>query len=207
MASKTSASPRSQQLVLLEQARLRRQMTSAAGLTHGGCVPVRTVQHRSSVSIAVDQTRLRRILREILPDRSLAPNEAHAILQFVQLAAGLDSDDQAQEHMVVQAIVQLVRSVSEFEPGLEPDELLPIPTLPDDDARLHWFGAIAKQLRSHGARELAYAFAFLVLVGDLVLTTEEHTGLEELQRVLEIDHRRATALTVCVTEIVATQAV
>lgn len=151
------------------------------------------------MSIAVDQTRLRRIVETVLPDATLERAEATTILEIAQLAAGVEIDGDPVARSILQAVAQQVCSRA----GLKPGEVLPIPPLPDEEARASWVGSLAAQLQTRGARELAYALAFLVSVADLELTPAETAALEEFQHALGLDHRRATDLVVVLTEIVA----
>ena len=81
--------------------------------------------------------------------------------------------------------------------------LLAIPPLNDDLARMSWLRRLGRQLPSRGARELTYALVFLMSVANLVLTSAEREALEEFQYALDIDHERATALIVLLTDTVA----
>lgn len=148
--------------------------------------------------IAVDQTRLRRIVETLLAGEAPERAEVLAILEIARLAAGVEPEESPQEHATLQAIAQQVGSLA----GLLPGELLASPQPPDDEARSTWLGSLAGRLRTRGARELAYAVAFLVSVADLQLTPDEKTALEAFQHALGLDHRRATDLVVLVAEIV-----
>lgn len=147
------------------------------------------------MSIAVDQSRLRRIVTHFLPGETLEPVEANTVLEIAQVAAGADRHDDPAEKAMLQAVAQQI--------GLKPGELRAIPPLPDDESRRAWVTALAKELRSRGARELAYSLAFLLSVADLELVPAESQALEDLQRALGVDHRRATDVVVYLTEVVA----
>lgn len=147
------------------------------------------------MSIAVDQTRLRRIFESLLPGARLDRAQAATLLQIAQVAAGIDRRDEAEERQMLHAMAQQV--------GLKPAELRPIPPLPDAESRAAWLTALARDLKTPGARELAFALAFLMSVADLELAPVETESLEELQRALGVDHRRATDLVVFLTEVVA----
>lgn len=158
------------------------------------------MQRWQPMSIAVDQSRLRQIVETVMPSRELDPAEATTILQIAQLAAGVDFDDEdPAEEAVLLSVAQQVFSLV----GTKPDDVLPIPSLPDAEARAEWLAALAAQLDTRGARELAYALAFLVSVADLELTPAETRALEEFQRALGLDDRRATDLVITLSEIVA----
>ena len=151
------------------------------------------------MSIAIDQKRLRRIVEALLPGASLEHREASTMLQFVQLAAGVDHEDQPDEHSIMQSIAQKIGALS----GLRPGDVLPIPPIEEQHARLHWLRTLGAQLTTRETRELTYAFVFLVSVADLQLTSRERAALEEFQGALGLDDRRAMDLVVFLTDIVA----
>lgn len=155
------------------------------------------------MSIAVDQSRLRSIVHTVMPGTKLGRSEAATILQMAQIAAGVDldptTDEDPAERATLQAIAQHVCSMV----GLPREEVLPIPPVRDEHVRLSWLSSLASRLETRGARELAFSLAFLVSVSDLQLTREETAALEDVQRALELDHRRATDLVVLLSEIVA----
>ena len=154
------------------------------------------------MSIAVDQTRLRKVVDTLLPTRSLERDPALTALQFVRLAAGADHEDQPEEHIIVQCISQTVSALS----GLELGEMQPVEPIDGLEQRRRALRALAARLPARAVRELTYAFIFLVLVADLQLTAEERTALEEFQEALGIDDERATDLVVFLTETVADSA-
>jgi len=151
------------------------------------------------MSIAVDQQRLRRIVETLLPSGRLDRPEAITMLQFVQLAAGVDHVDDPIEHSIIQSIAQMVSGLA----GLHVDELQPVPPLGDEPARLRWLQRLGAQLQSRAARELTYALVFLTSVADLQLTSAERDALEEFQHALALEHQRVTDLVVFLTQIVA----
>lgn len=152
------------------------------------------------MGIAVDQPRLRQIIEALLPTRNLERSEAITILQFVQLAVGVDSVEDPIEHSIVQSIAQRVTELA----GLRVGDIQGIPPLDDDRARLAWFQRLGRQLPSRETRELTYALIFLTCVADLRITPAEREALEEFQQALGIEQQRATDLIVLITEIVAT---
>jgi hypothetical protein len=103
------------------------------------------------------------------------------------------------EHALLQAIAQRVCSLV----GLELDELSAIPRLDDQEARLSWLGALASELQTRAARELAFTMAFLVSISDLDLVAAEQSYLEELQRAMGVEDRRATELVIQLTEMIS----
>lgn len=149
--------------------------------------------------IAVDQSKLRRIVDSILGDEQLSREEASSVLQIAQLAAGADDIGQPVGHAVIQAIAQRICSLV----GLEPAELLAIPPIRGFDARMSWYRALSSMLQTRAARELSFALAFLVTISDLELRPAERELLDELQHALGVDHRRATDIIVQLAEILA----
>lgn len=151
------------------------------------------------MSIAVDQQRLRRIVQTLLPDRTLDRVEATTMLQFVQLAAGVDHHDDPIEHSIVQSIAQTVSGLA----GLRIGELQSIAPIEDAHARLQWLHSLGAQLTSRAVRELTYALVFLTSVADLRLTASEREALEEFEHALGLDDQRVTDLVVFLTDVVA----
>lgn len=149
--------------------------------------------------IAVDQTKLRRIVDSILGGEQLNRDEASSVLQIAQLAAGADEINQAVGHAVIQAIAQRICSLV----GLQPAELLAIPRIQGFDARMSWYRALSSTLQTRAARELGFALAFLVTISDLELRPAERELLDELQHALGVAHRRATDIIVQLAEIIA----
>ena len=147
------------------------------------------------MGIAIDQTRLRRITSTLLADETLDRSEAVVVLEIVRMAAGVDGEH-PQEHATLQAVSQRLSSLA----GLELDEASELPRT--SGGQLH-LDLLARALPTTGARELAYALALIVSVADLELVASERSNLQELQRALGVDDRRATDLTVFVVDVVA----
>jgi hypothetical protein len=150
------------------------------------------------MSVVIDQTKLRRLCQAILLDERLDRRQAAMVLSIAQLAAGADHAEHSAEVALLHALAQWVSR----ETGIQPERASAIPPLPDRVARLSWLRAIGRELHSPAARDLAFAFAFLVFVADLELVSRERTCSEELQRAFSIDDRRATDIVVLVTDIV-----
>lgn len=150
------------------------------------------------MSIAVDQTRLRRIVQCVAPGVELTHGEGETILHIAQLAAGADEQSHPQEHAMLQAIGQQIGATA----GLELGELHMIPKPPDEQAREMRLRRLASQLSTRSTKELAYTFAFLVAIADLELVPEETSALEEFQRALGVTDRRAMDLVVTLSELI-----
>ncbi len=159
------------------------------------------MHHFPAMSIAVDQTRLRRIVETILGGKALDRGEVLTVLEIAQLAAGVGPEDDPEEHAALQALAQQISAIA----GLRTGELFAIPQIAEEAPRTEHLRLLAAQLASRAARELAYASAFLVSVADLQLTALEKTALDGFQRALGLDDRRATDLVVFVSEVVAAE--
>jgi hypothetical protein len=149
------------------------------------------------MGIAVDQSRLRRIVEHLVPRESIDRVQATTLLEIAQLAAGADQREDPAELAMLQSVAQQI--------GLKPGEIRPIPPVPDEEARVSWIRALAAQLETRSARELAFALAFLLSVADLELAALETSALEEFQRALDVEDRRAIDLVIFLTETVATE--
>jgi len=151
------------------------------------------------MSIAVDQQRLRRIVETLLPSGKLGRSEASTILEFVQLAAGVDHADDPIKHSIVQSVTQMVSSLA----GVRIGEVASIRPVDDEGMRELWLHRLCAQLSSRAERELTYALVFLVTVADLQLTPVEQVALEEFQHALGLTDARVTDLVVFLTDVVA----
>ncbi len=124
---------------------------------------------------------LRTTLQAIYAKPSAA--EARAIIDVARLAATADKKTDLSETVVLLALAKQVCEMA----GVSE---VPAPTT-IDAKRL---AEIGEQLVPTGARELAYACAFLVMVQDLDVTTEEQQMANALGEALALDAARATAL-------------
>ena len=151
------------------------------------------------MTIAIDQSKLRRIMDTILAGETLSRDEGTTLLQIAQLAAGADDTEQPVERALLQGLAQRISSLN----GVQPAELIAIPPIQGFRARMARFRTLAATLQTRTARELGFAVAFLVAISDLELQSSERETLDELQHALGVDHRRATDIVVQLTEIIA----
>jgi hypothetical protein len=112
------------------------------------------------------------------------PTEARAIIDVARLAAAADNRTDLSEAVVLLAVSRIVC------------EMAGVAEIPDakatiDGARL---AEIGEQLVPTGARELAYACAYLVMVQDLEVTNEETQLARGLGEALVIAPPRAQEL-------------
>lgn len=126
-------------------------------------------------------TQLRNSLQSIHAKPS--PTEARAIIDVARLAAAADGRTDLSEAVVLLALTRIVCEMADL--GAVPDA-----TAIDADRLLE----IGEQLVPTGARELAYACAFLVMIQDLKLTKEESQLASGLGDALVIDASRAGQL-------------
>lgn len=112
------------------------------------------------------------------------PAEALAIIDVARLAAAADKKTDLSEQVVLLALSKIVCEMA----GLSA-----IPEAPKaiDPKRLMEIG---EQLVPQGARELAYASAFLIMVQDLDVTKEESQLANALGDALVLDAARAKEL-------------
>lgn len=151
------------------------------------------------MTIAVDQTKLRRLVKTILVGEELDRAEASTILEMAQLAAGADHEEDSEEHAVLQALAQQIYSLV----GLKRAEVSAIEPVGDRTTRAASLRALAADLHTRAARELSFAVAFLVTIADLDLAAEEHGWLEDLQRALGVSDQRATDIVVLLSEVMS----
>ncbi|HUS27369.1 MAG TPA: hypothetical protein VMZ53_02640 [Kofleriaceae bacterium] len=112
------------------------------------------------------------------------PGEARAIIDVARLAAAADKKTDLSETVVLLALSKIVCDMA----GVTE---IPDPTASIDPKRLMEIG---EQLVPQGARELAYAGAFFVMISDLELTKEESQLAAGLADALVLDAGRAKQL-------------
>jgi hypothetical protein len=126
-------------------------------------------------------TQLRSALQAIHGKPS--PTEATAIVDVARLAAAADKRTDISETVVLLALTKIVCEMAGMKEVPE--------TTTVDGTRL---AEIGEQLAPIGARELAYACAFLVMIQDLDLTKEEAQMASALGEALVIEPARAKQL-------------
>jgi len=110
--------------------------------------------------------------------------EAMAVLDVARLAASIDKKSSVSELSILVAISRVLGSMIG-------QEEVPLSAVKIDEHRLF---DISETLVPTGARELAYACAYLVMMGDLKITTEEQKLAQMLGDVLVIDPSRSGVL-------------
>ncbi len=124
------------------------------------------------------------------PD-ALTRREVQAISRVAYLTAEIDFLEDDAERRTLDEIGDQLWSIS----GLPREPIEPVSPLPIDDEERRWrIEELAGQLTSRRARELAYVYAYLLVVSDLQLARVEGRFLEDLQRALAIDDDRAAEL-------------
>jgi hypothetical protein len=151
------------------------------------------------MTIVIDDPKFQQILDVTLGDQPISAQEIRAILQLVQLAASTDLDDDPAEWGVLRTVTARLCARG----GIAPDSvpvLSPMPT--DDDERATRIARLVPRLTTTGARDLALALAYLVIVADLELAPVESALLERLQGALTIPRERADDVVQAVAQIV-----
>lgn len=110
-------------------------------------------------------------------------NEARAIVDVARLAATADGKTDLSETVVLLALTKIVCEMA----GLKE-----VPNTTAVDAKR--LAEIGETLSPQGARELAYASAFLIMVQDLDVTKEERAMADGLAEALVIEAGRAKQL-------------
>lgn len=142
--------------------------------------------------IDLDDAKFRQILDVTVGQQALAPRDIPAVVELVQLAAAIDLDDELDdepgEHAVLQALTARLCAVA----GLPPDAVPRLSRIPtDDEERAARLAAVVPRLTTTGARDLAFALSYLVIVADLELAPVESSLLHQLQRALGLPADRA----------------
>ena len=131
------------------------------------------------------------LLRQILSHDELSPDEVHAIAQTAYIAAELDFHEDLGETQILDQLGGLLWSAA----NLPAQDIAPVSPLPfDDEERRALIHELASRLSTRGARELAYALAYLTIANDLELAPVEGRFLDELQHALVISDERAADL-------------
>lgn len=133
-------------------------------------------------AVIFDNAQLRSGLRAI--HAQLAPAEATAIFDLARLGAAADRRSDIAEIGILLGLARIVYEMAAM-------TAMPVPGGVIDPSRLPALGA---QLGSPGARELAFACTFLVMIHDRELTTEEAQLAGRLSETLAISPARANQL-------------
>lgn len=143
------------------------------------------------MTLAIDDAKFQQILDVTLGAQPLTPPELRTVLQVVQLAAEIDLDEDPAELALLRSLTDQLCTAT----GIVLDRfplLSPIPT--DDEERAAQLAALVQRLPTTGARDLAFALAYLMLVSDLELAPVEDALLHQLQGTLTIPPERASRL-------------
>ncbi|HEX7839787.1 MAG TPA: hypothetical protein VF469_20065 [Kofleriaceae bacterium] len=157
------------------------------------------MQPASAMAIEIDDAKFQQILDVTLGSQRLGPHEIRTVLLVAQLAAAVDLDDDPAERTTLQALTSRLCAWG----GISPDSvplLSPVPM--DEEERAARIATLVRALRTTGARDLAFALAYLIIVADLELAPIEDSVLQQLQRELTIPGERASDLISAVAAIV-----
>jgi hypothetical protein len=151
------------------------------------------------MSIMVGEATFRRVFEQIAPHAAPSARELSAIVQFAELVAGADFKTDPSEHDLLESLIEHLAALTE----ISPRSIARIGQLPSDaEERQPVCTALASRLGTTELRELAFAFAYLVVVTDHELAPAEIEALDDAQQALEIDDDRATELTLTIAELV-----
>lgn len=133
----------------------------------------------------VPPDRIREIVRATYSGK-LTEAEAEAIVGLGQLAVDADGREDPDEIAMFFAFGQAVNDLA----GVK---RTPEPSIPDDDevARM---AELARALTSDGARDLAYAMAYVLTVADVDIAPAEDVFIARLQDALGMSDERARQL-------------
>jgi hypothetical protein len=151
------------------------------------------------MTLAIDDAKFQQILDVTLGVQQISPSELRTLLQVVQLAAEIDLDEDPAELTLLRSLTERLCTAT----GIALDRfpwLSPIPT--DDEERAVQVAALVQRLPTTGARDLAFALAYLMVVSDLELAPIEDALLQQLQRALTIPPERASDLIDAIARIV-----
>lgn len=151
------------------------------------------------MTIEIDDAKFQQILDLTVGTQQLGPLEVRTVLQIAQLAGDVDLDDDPAELTLLRSLTTRLCTAT----GIVLDRfplLSPIPT--DDEERAWQIAALVRQLPATGARDLAFALAYLMIVSDLELAPVEDALLQQLQRALTIPPGRASGLIEGIAQIV-----
>jgi hypothetical protein len=151
------------------------------------------------MTIAIDDEKFQQILDVTLGTQQLGPAEARTVLQLARLAAEIDLDDDPAEQALLRSLTVRLCTAT----GVALDDLphrFPVPT--DDEERTVQIDALVQRLPPTGARDLAFALAYLLIVSDLEIAPIEDALLGQLQRALTIPPERRSRLIDAVARIV-----
>jgi hypothetical protein len=147
----------------------------------------------------IDASTYETIVRTIIAAPALSPADAATILQIAQLAVDVDLEEYVEERAALDTLTGYVAASG----GIDRDAVSPVSPLPtDDEERAAWLDMLARKLSSTGARELAYALAYVVIVSDVELSPIEIELMDELRTKLAIAVDRAAELVEVVSELV-----
>lgn len=131
------------------------------------------------------------LITSIASPRDLTAEQVVAILRIAYLAADIDLYEDPAERAALDELAAVLWRVA----GIPPRPVPPVSPLPiDDEERRARIAELVRDLSTPGARELAYALAYVLAVSDLALDRPEPSFLEALQLALDLDDLRASEL-------------
>lgn len=143
------------------------------------------------MAIQLDDAMFQQILEITLGREKVEAREARGVIAVGELTAAIDLDETSSETTFLAAFERRLCERA----GIDPASVMSLAVLPlDEEERVKALAECARPLVTRGARELAYAVAYLVIVADLELEPLETRFLEDIRVALDIDPSRAAEL-------------
>jgi hypothetical protein len=151
------------------------------------------------MSITIKGPLFRFVFERIAYGKIPIASEMTALVQLAEVVAGADLDVNVKENAVLESlVVQLARRGR-----VGTDDISRLARLPiDREERRSLCADLASQLDSREMRELAYTFAYLLLVADFEASPVAVEALEDVEAALGIDRSRASELALFIAELV-----
>ena len=132
----------------------------------------------------VDDTKLREALQSLHPG-PLSPTDAAAIIDVARFAASVDGRMDLKEMATVARLSKIIYAMTGT---AEPS----VPSTPVTQA---WMTEVGKKVTVASVRELAFAAAYVIVLADGKVTSEETALGAQLTNALRISTARMTAIT------------
>lgn len=151
------------------------------------------------MSIDLDARTFGRLITAVAPGEPPTPSEIRTILLIAQLAAEIDLDDDEAEVGLLASLTRQLCALGRI-PRSSVPVLSQVPT--DAEERHAQITALARQLGTQRACELAFVVAYLLVVVDLELAPVEADLLVDLRTAFGLPPERADALAGEIAELV-----
>jgi tellurite resistance protein len=134
--------------------------------------------------VKVDDTKLREALQS-LHQGPLTPTDAAAIIDVARFAASVDGRMDLKEMATVARLSKIIYALT----GTSE------PSVPSTPVTKEWMVEVGKKLTAQSVRELAFAAAYVIVLADGKVTSEETALGAQLTNALRISTARMTVIT------------